>query len=46
MKPNRSIYLFASMALAALCAGAEPLLWYRFGGSDAVIENVAPVAST
>ena len=41
MKPNRSIYLFASMALAALCAGAEPLLWYRFGGSDAVIENVA-----
>lgn len=41
MKPNRSIYLFASMALAALCAGAEPLLWYRFGGSDATIENTA-----
>lgn len=41
MKPNRSIYLFASMALAALCAGAKPLLWYRFGGSDATIENVA-----
>ena len=41
MKPNRSIYLFASMALAALCAGAEPLLWYRFGGSDATIENIA-----
>lgn len=41
MKPNRSIYLFASMALAALCADAEPLLWYRFGGSDATIENVA-----
>ena len=41
MKPNRSIYLFASMALAALCADAEPLLWYRFGGSYATIENVA-----
>lgn len=41
MKLNRSIYLFASMALAALCAGADPLLWYRFGGSDATIENTA-----
>ena len=41
MKPNRSICLFASMALAALCADAEPLLWYRFGGSDATIENIA-----
>lgn len=41
MKPNRSIYLFASMTLAALCADAEPLLWYRFGGNGATIENVA-----
>ena len=40
MKLNCRIYLAASMTLAALCAGAEPLLWYRFGGSDATIENV------
>ena len=41
MKLNRCIYLLPAMLLAALCAGAEPLLWYRFGGSGATIENVA-----
>ena len=41
MKLNRCIYLLPAMLLAALCADADPLLWYRFEGSGAIITNNA-----
>ncbi len=41
MKLNRRINLAAAVSFAVLFAGADPLLWYRFEGSGAIITNNA-----